>query len=452
MAADEASILLIATVGSPEAVVAGVLAARPLRAVLICSLDSLKSIGGAPGSPGVVSRLASENYHSFDSGRIEPVTLPDAQDLTSAVEAIHRKVTPLVQSWLDRGPGYRVIVDFTGGTKCMTVALATVSRLWRCSFQYVGGTERTNDGIGVVVSGKEQIVHFRNPWDVLGFQTVRDAFLFFDHGDPSAASRLVAEARNQTSPGSLKTALQTLHQFLEIFALWDRFQHRAALLGVAKFQASAYSLGAVLSPVEIEKLRGHAAIAANFLEFLQPLPASSPAGPPHPLEPRIEFLRDLIANAKRRSAQGRLDDAVARLYRVFEGVAQWRLAIAHGIASTARVPLSAVPEPLRTRWTPTAELVEQEGGEAESVLKIGLQHSYELLAIWNDPIGRRFSELGLAGKGSPLAARNSSILAHGFRPASDDNVKTLLDKVEALLGPDMEPLPVFPKLTELGRE
>ena len=50
----------------------------------------------------------------------------------------------------------------------------------------------------------------------------------------------------------------------------------------------------------------------------------------------------MAANAGRRIEERRYDDEVARLYRTLEALAQWRLANAHSIASTARVPLEAV--------------------------------------------------------------------------------------------------------------
>lgn len=63
---------------------------------------------------------------------------------------------------------------------------------------------------------------------------------------------------------------------------------------------------------------------------------------------------DLLANAKRRKDEGRIDDAVARLYRAIEVVAQVALKDRHGFKSSEKVPLDRVPEALRPGWAPRA--------------------------------------------------------------------------------------------------
>src|ERR1035437_8764811 len=111
-----ADVLLIATAGgSPEALVSGILAAKPTRVIFVCYVDTHKSITSADEArPGIVERLASENS-LLDSGRYDTFEIPDPQELTSAVEHIHREATPSVERWLNRGPGLEVVADFTGG-------------------------------------------------------------------------------------------------------------------------------------------------------------------------------------------------------------------------------------------------------------------------------------------------------------------------------------------------
>jgi len=75
-----------------------------------------------------------------------------------------RKINGLASNWC---PVPIFVADFTGGTKTMSVALAlaTVQAVGR--YTYVGGTERTKDGPGMVVDGKERMLHQANPWDAL---------------------------------------------------------------------------------------------------------------------------------------------------------------------------------------------------------------------------------------------------------------------------------------------
>ena len=430
-----ADVLLIATVGgSPEALVSGILAAKPTRVIFVCSVDTHKSITSADESrPGIVERLASENY-LLDSGRYDTFEIPDPQELTSAVEHIHREATPSVERWLNRGPGFEVVADFTGGTKCMSMALGLVARSWPCRLQYVGGLERTKAGTGTVVSGTEQIVQFRNdPWEVLGYKLIDEAATIFDQGDSAAAAAWIERGRNSAAEGPLKSAFTALHHFLDLYACWDRFDHDAARRNAKTFAKHAYLLAPLFSNARIAKMRDCAAQSAAFLHSLGSPDAAS-----------REFVLDLAANAGRRLQQGRYDDGLARIYRAMEAMAQWKLA-GHGIPSTGRVPLACVPEPLRGRWTHAAR---------EGLLKLGLQDAYELLSALGDPLGAHFESLGLAGqggsaergKGSPLNARNSSILAHGFRPARLAEVQDLWSKVLLLLETTEAALPQFPKL------
>ena len=277
-----ADVLLIATVGgSPEALVSGILAAKPARVIFVCSTDTRKSISsGDEARPGIVERLARERY-VLDSGRYDAFEIPDPQDLTSAVEHIHREATPSVERWRSRGPGFEVVADFTGGTKCMSMALGLVARSWPCRLQYVGGLERTKGGAGAVVSGSEQIVQFRNdPWEVLGYKLSDEAATIFDQGDAAAAAAWIERGRNSAADGPLKSALTALHQFLDLYACWDRFDHGGALRNAKTFAKHAYLLAPLFSNARIAKLRDHVAQSAAFLHSLGPPDAATETGSP----------------------------------------------------------------------------------------------------------------------------------------------------------------------------
>ena len=119
-------------------------------------------------------------------------------------------------------------------------------------------------------------------------------------------------------------------------------------------------------------------------------------------------IADLLANALRRRHEARYDDGVARLYRAIESLAQLSLAERHEIPSTDNVPLDRVPEPLRDEWALRVR---------DGKLQVGLQDAFALLDELGDQTGKAFKALRLDDRErSPLAARNQSILAHGFEP------------------------------------
>jgi acyl-coenzyme A thioesterase PaaI-like protein len=137
--------------------------------------------------------------------------------------------------------------------------------------------------------------------------------------------------------------------------------------------------------------------------------------------------------------EGRFDDAVARLYRALEAMAQVALKEVHGVESTEKVPLEQVPEFLRTRWAARAN---------DGVVALGLQDDYALLSALGDSIGKQFQDAGLSETKSPLVARNRSILAHGFERVSEAVFDKLWTSALSLANVDLTRLPSFLVLAE----
>ena len=139
--------------------------------------------------------------------------------------------------------------------------------------------------------------------------------------------------------------------------------------------------------------------------------------------------------------QGRFDDAVARLYRAIEALAQFRLAAEYSVPDTKAVALQQVPEPLRSEWMSCAR---------DGVLMLGLQDAYSLLGAYADELATVFQAVGFDDrKKSPLASRNQSILAHGFQPVGEKTYRRIWDGAMQLAG-QLEifaaSLPIFPQI------
>ena len=272
-----------------------------------------------------------------------------------------------VHRWLERGDDYRVVADFTAGTKCMTAALALQARRWPCLFSYVGGGQRTKEGVGVVISGTERIVHQINPWDALGHQAVEEFIVLFDQRAFSAAANVAETAKTRVSDPARKRELAALEQLANAFDHWDRFDHEASLKKLAAVEKAANDLRVALGRDRADRLLHDLKRLASHLEAL--------CGAPPPSRHHV---LDLLANAKRRREEGRLDDVVARLYRAIEAIAQVTLRDRHEIESTERIPLECIPEPLRSEWEPRAE---------DGSVKVGLQDAYRLLLALGDGLG-----------------------------------------------------------------
>jgi CRISPR-associated protein (TIGR02710 family) len=415
------STMLICTVGgTPEPIVEALKKWRPVRIRFVHT----------PGTKGMVAEIipkARAKGVDLDAGRYDLLELPDEQDFTSCVERL-RGLTDEVQAWAERGDGYWVVVDFTGGTKCMTAALAVHASHWpRCRFSYVGGKARTKDGVGVVISGSETVRDAQNPRDALGQQAVDDFIVLFDRHAYLAAANVAVTAMRRVSFPSRKRELASLEQLARALDAWDGFDHGASKNLLENVSKSANDVRAALGSTRGDRvLDSIRRLAKHFEQVVSARP------------PSLHHVIDLLANARRRKEAGRIDDA-ARLYRAIEAIAQLALKERHNIESTEKVPLERVPESLRSLWMARSN---------DGVVALGLQDAYALLTALRDPVGKKFQDMGLSGATSPLVARNRSILAHGFECVSDTVFDKLWSSALALADIDEAKLPFFPALTE----
>lgn len=214
-------LLLVTTVGgTSEPLVKSLLEWRPDRVLLVASEQVRSQVNT------VLREYADATGQRLNPGQYEVKLISDPEDLMGCVTAI-RDLEPEVSAWVRRrGGDYAVVVDFTGGTKCMSAALALASQRWPCRYSYVGGVRRTKEGVGVVESGAERVVHSANPWDALGYQAVEDFIILFDQRSFEAAARVASRAKTRVEDPARKREMAALELLAQAFDSWDRFDHR----------------------------------------------------------------------------------------------------------------------------------------------------------------------------------------------------------------------------------
>lgn len=411
--------LLICTVGgSPDPIVATLKYWKPMRVMFVHT-------PGTKGKVAEVTKMMSEAGVDLDSGRYHELELADAQDFTRCIEDL-RGLTKKVHDWAER-EGHQVVVDITGGTKCMSAALAILASRWPCLFSYVGGKERTKDGLGTVVPGSEDVHHAHNPWDALGQRAVEDYVVLFNKYAYSSAASVAERTKKNVSRSDRKEEFAALENLAKALYEWDCFNHQGSIGHLKSVSKSANNLRAALVDQKGES------VIKSVRELEDHLDKLLKAAPPS----RYHVV-DLLANAKRRSEERRFDDAVARLYRAIEAIAQVALKEGHGIESTEKVPLESIPVSLRDEYMKRAD--------ENRVLKLGLQDSYRLLGALGNPIGSKFMNAGLSGRESPLSSRNQSILAHGFQSVTEGVYDRLWNNALHLADVDESSLPYFPRI------
>ncbi len=278
------------------------------------NLDELLSV-----SPGSLSVIA-------------PVVMRDVNDLETSIQDARSALAQLVA---DGFPTSGIGADFTSGTKVMTAALCiAATSIGVHSLSYVSG--RRDQSTGRVLSGTERLLCVYPVQEAID-RLRSEMILHFNSHRFSRVAEVARDVQQLCLSPEVQHEFRAWERVALVYDAWDRFQHSdAAKLMRALTKDQICSLGCHVDTnkrllFQIERQLNKAAEAEDVRERLG-------------AKYCVEILADLLANADRRAAGGRYDDAVARLYRATEFVAQHGLA-GYGIDSAAvasgQVPASA---------------------------------------------------------------------------------------------------------------
>ncbi len=394
--------ILICTVGGSHQPI--VTACRELEPSFICFVCSGKDPGtGRAGSESqIIGKGLCIKALYNDSSPTLPnipaqlnlpadafqVLIVPTDDLDGAVLLIREEFVKLGR----RFPGARIVADYTGGTKTMTAALVTAV------------LETEDVDLQLVTGNRADLVKVHNGTEysaLAGIDAIRlqramapylQAWQRFAYDE---AAEGLAALRPPRSP-ELRSRLSRARDLSRAFAAWDRFEHQGAIQIMENY-----------APVISRDLGMH-------LVDLKMLTTASPSQEPI-------RLFDLWRNAERRAAQGRYDDAVARVYRLIEWSAQWILKN-HFNIDTADIPAERIPSGLHIQTN-------QEGRN-----QAGLFAAWGLIEQLADKTGAAgsFAACQRPAMLDHLKARNSSILAHGFTPIGKEiweNFQTWIENI-----------------------
>ncbi|MFA0732200.1 MAG: hypothetical protein BKPUNTRY_001747 [Candidatus Fervidibacter sp.] len=314
-----------------------------------------------------------------------------------------------------------ITVDYTTGSKPMSAGALYAAITEGCAdVVYVTG-ERDQDGR--VILGMERF--FTIVPDRLFARRIRiEAVRLFNAYQFAAAKSLLDEFLKpfpQDKVGQLFPDLDGLRKLCDAYRAWDAFDHIAAKQAFDEVNRAI-----------MEQWSPDDQIACNkgwVNRLARKLQADK-------LDERLceELLVDLWANALRRLEEKRFIDAVARLYRLAELIAQFRLWHGHKI-DTSDVDMSKVPESV-------GEKLERYRSEKGKV-QIPLKASYELLSALGDEVGRVLEQQEFK---NALSSRNDSIAAHGLKPVTEEVATKLKEAIKPLLEK------VVPRLSSLLNE
>jgi CRISPR-associated protein (TIGR02710 family) len=350
----------------------------------------------------------------------EIVRLRNEGDLAESYERL-REAIP---KWLEHRsltPG-EVYVDMTGGTKPMSAALAMVGSEYFSRFNYVAGTVRDKSGLGIVSSGTEVPLVVENPLEKLATRERERSCWLFAHYHADAAHHVLQGAADRCG-ANLRQRLCVFARLVHLFAEADRFQ----------FGNLKHQFGAISAQVQLIFAHDYSTFEKidALAEHWDNVKGESKDGG----EPVSATLRELLANAERRARQERYDDAIGRLYRATELFVQGELEKAFGWR------LAKIQIVLNEEVTGEARKCLQD----EYARKLGLKEGFNALRYSTLPqhseVAARYVHIE-----SHLQKRNSSILAHGLRPATQGDFEGFWKALLPVIGVEDSDIPRWPQL------
>jgi CRISPR-associated protein (TIGR02710 family) len=397
---DKAKVLLVTVGGSPQPILTAIDSIKPDRTVFICSDGdgpnaSINQIIGA-GTPckiyqngQLVQELPNIPTYTKLGDRFNPdldiIRLKDPDDLGDCYEQITTKIRQL----RDEIPILDLEADYTGGTKTMSVALVLAALDLDVPLFLTVNAKRQNlhrvdDSESTQKATASRVVVERR-LDQLSTN-------FLPHYNYSAAIAELKSILLVDLPKHLKHRVNAQLNCYSGLEAWDRLEHTKAWQYLEHYEQNMPALISFLRRV----MHSRTKIDPSFHA-----PKDSIAG--H----GCEIVEDLLLNAERRATQKRYDDAVGRLYRALELLAQIRLQQVSGIR-TGDVELEKLPESLQ-------EVYDKRRSPYNDKIQLGLERSYYLLNELGDPLGQAYQQQTDLIR-DVLAVRHNSLFAHGLQP------------------------------------
>ncbi len=335
----------------------------------------------------------------FETGldiKIEKVSDPD--DVQKCYDESLSSIEELIEEGFENSD---IFLNITSGTKPMSAGLALAGVAQRCgSFSYITGNR---DETGRVVNGSERI-YSMEPTLPIADSLLSEAKTHFDKHSYEMALNISQDVLSYTREKRIEKEGEFLSTISEGYFKWDIFKHDEAR---EIFQDID---GNILSSDEQKELGMNIAHLERCIEDKK---SKSGLGE--------DLIVDLFANLLRRMDEGKYDDAVARCYRCLEMLGQWRLWEEHGLHH-ADIDIS--PEYFTDSQI---ELLRSWKGN-RSTLSVGLKNVWRILAM----VERDMPEDPIKEKGflDILAARNTSILAHGSEPISKSSCEDFKERLK----------------------
>jgi CRISPR-associated protein (TIGR02710 family) len=332
-----------------------------------------------------------------------------------------------------------IIADPTGGRKWMSSGATIAASFLGLNMIYIDA--KFDQGKPVLDS--MNIVPLGNAYDQTGFIAAEQGRIAFNSSSFETATTYFSDIRPSSSHRS--EFFKGIARISNTLAKWDRFEHYDNKISDELHESSKMLDRSLKSGNGTPEL-------VIFLEGIEKLKEGISE-----LEGQSQlipgFIIDIFQNAKRRFILNRYDDCVGRLYRTLEAISQYFLLKEFDIQAD---------NPDYSKMNPEAlQLYKNDPNLGELPLKLDLKRSFILLFLHDHQLGKSLIRQSKKGFNFELEGllndRNSSILAHGFKPVGREKSEKFMIKIEAVLktnfGNEFEEwntILTVPKLPRLG--
>lgn len=352
---------------------------HPDKVIFIGSNDSKKTV------ENIKEEYYETEYEKLDNSEFHEIYRID--DVKYVFDEISKKI--------NENKNTKIYINYTSGTKSMSVAAALCSVVYKTRLMSLSG-ERNEYGVVEHQKGRYNTQNLYSVYDQFNLDKMKRYFNIHRYEETIEICEEIVKFPEK----------ETYKQVFDYYDKWDKFNHKNKLdtidSSIFKDENFVRQLTKNQKAIKIIKK-----IQEDHRDYY--------------------IIADLINNSQRRYEEGKYDDAIARLYRSIELIAQTRLKHEYGII-TDDVDLSKIETKVSSYYYNTLK------NKPNKKIQLALKQDYLLLKQMNDKLGKVFHENSRYKE--ILKSRNYSILAHGTNPISKeryDEMKTLTIELATIL-------------------
>lgn len=383
--------LILTTGFSPEPLILTITALEPEKVFFLYTKDSERYL----------NRIVEDS-------RLLPAQIDRAEIDRSDGLDVYEKVKNKWAEWdFDR-----IAIDVTGGTKVM-VSGAAVAGAFLKNVDLLYVDSKFGWILGKSYPGSERIIRLGNPFDIFGDLEEKEGIELFKCYNYTACVRIFGKLSGLSRDPRQFTYELILSQG---YGAWDLFDFSTAYSKINEAIKTAKRYGIRYDVKLAEQL--------EILKILKKSPGTDFFSLIKDNSFANHLVVDIFCNAERRFEQGRYDDAIIRLYRILELLAQHRLAC-RGI-DTGNV---SIKEPkVKADFEDVTEKIH--GAKRGISEKIGLLDAFILLFILKDEF---IDEAAVEELKKRISVRNVLLIEHRDKLGTEKNYTKFRDYVKEWL-------------------